>query len=215
MTRTTAGPILLTALVVICIIASMAMPSLRAAGRTMNARARRQWTTFRQWTTLRQRVAIGIGLFCTFSVLVLMQWWLAQWLTYQVAATFPTKEHFWIAVVLGKWPPDSIPYSSRNFWSALAVGIAVLLNVGFYAALFDLWRRVKKGSAMRMQLTTGLHVRDEIAKREIYQSQTFKSFSQSDQEKLEALVEDVFRRTDAEWRKIFVSPKAVDEIILD
>lgn len=68
---------------------------------------------------------------------------------------------------------------------------------------------------MRMQLATGLHVRDAIAKREIYQSPTFKSFSESDQEKLEALVEDVFRRADAEWREKFVSPKAIDEVTLD
>jgi hypothetical protein len=191
------------------------MSLLQAAGRALNVRVRRRRATFRQWTTLKQRVAIGIAIFSIFAVFVLMQWLLAQWLTYQAAATSSTKEHFWIAVILGRWSPASIPYSSRNFWSALAIGIAVLLNVGFYAALLDLWRRVKKESTMRMQLTTGLHIRDAIAKREIYESETFKSFSESDQEKLEALVEEVFRRADAEWRRTAVSPKAVDEITLD
>src|SRR6266404_2986533 len=208
MTRTTAGPILFVAFVIICIVVSMAV---QAGSR--NLRVRRQWTAFLQWITLR-RVAIGVTVSFFFSF-VLILWWLEQWLfTHQTAATLPSKAHFWIAVFLGKWPPASVPYSSRNFWSALAIGIAVLVNFGFYAVLLDLWRRVRKEATMRMQLTTSLNVRDAIAKREIYESQAFKSFSESDQEKLEALIEGAFRRTDAEWRKRFVSPEAIDEITL-
>jgi hypothetical protein len=196
MTRSTAGPILVTAFVVICIVVSMTAPVVRAI-----------W----QSTALR-RVAIAITVgFCS---VVLILWWAEQWFTYQAAGTSSTKAHFWIAVLLGKWPPAAIPYSSKNFWSAFALGIAILINFGFYAALLDLWRRVRKESTMRMQFSTGLSIRDEIAKREIYESQTFKSFSESDQEKLEALIEEVFPRADAEWRNRFVSPRTIDEIIL-
>jgi hypothetical protein len=81
MTRTTPGPLLITALVVICVAASMAMPQLQAAGCAMTARVR--------------RVALGIAV--AFSFLVLTQWRLAQWFFTPQAATNPaTKEHFWI-----------------------------------------------------------------------------------------------------------------------
>jgi hypothetical protein len=199
------GPILVTAFIIIGVVA------LDLVAQTV--RVRRQWTAFRQWIALR-RAAIGIiaSLFCSF---VLIFWWLEQWwFTSQAAASSSTKAHFWTAVLLGKWPPAAIPYPSKNFWSAFAIGIAVLVNFGFYAAVLDLWRRVRKESTMRMQFSTGLNIRDEIAKREIYESQTFKSFSESDQEKLEALIEEVFPRADAEWRRRFVSPRTIDEIIL-
>jgi hypothetical protein len=216
MTRTTAGPILFVALVVICIGASMVLPQLQVTGRAMNARVRRRWIAYRQWTTLRQRVVMGVAVFAVFIFLVLIQWWLAQWFfTYQEATKSATKEHFWIAVLLGKWPPASVPYSSRNFWSALAIGISVLLNVGFYVTLLDLWRRVKKEAAMRMQLTTGLHIRDEIAKAEIYQSKAFNSLSEGDQEIFEDLIEKAFDRADALWRKQFVPPNTdIDKLTL-
>jgi hypothetical protein len=128
---------------------------------------------------------------------------------------FCNKRAFWIAVLLGKWPPASIPYSSKNFWSALAIGIEVLLNVGFYAALLDLWRRVKKEATMRMQLTTGLHIRDEIAKAEIYKSKVFTSLSEGNQEALEELIEKAFDEADALWRKQFVPSNAdIDKVTL-
>jgi uncharacterized protein with von Willebrand factor type A (vWA) domain len=52
-----------------------------------------------------------------------------------------------------------------------------------------------------MKLTTGLHVRDAITKRQIYESRIFNSLSESDKGKLEALIEYAFRRGDAEWRR--------------
>jgi hypothetical protein len=62
---------------------------------------------------------------------------------------------------------------------------------------------------MRMQFGTSLTIRDALVKQEIYESQTFKSFSESDQEKLETLIEKAFPRADAEWRKRFVSPRTI------
>jgi hypothetical protein len=85
-----------------------------------------------------------------FFFLVLMHWRLEQWLTHQEAATTPTIEHFWIQVLLGKWQPNSVPFSSRSFLSSLAIGIAVILNLGVYAAVIDLWRRVRKDQAMKV-----------------------------------------------------------------
>jgi hypothetical protein len=212
MIRTTAGPIILVAFVVICIVVSMAVRSVQAASR--NLRIRRQWTVFRQWITL-SRVAIGVTVSVFISFLLIL-WWLEQWwFTPQKAAALPSKVHFWIAVVLGKWPPASVPYSSRNFWSAFAIGIAVLVNFGFYAVLVGLWRRLRKDATMRMQLTTGLHLRDEIAKTVILESPTFNSLSDGDQKKLEELIESAFDRADAVWRKQFVPPSAdIDKITL-
>lgn len=194
MTRTTAGPILVAAFVLIWIGVSVIALSVQAASPTM-----------------KRRVAIGVTVFLCF---VLILWWLEQSLTVQAAAPLP-QLHFWIAVFLAKWPPSSVPYSSRNFWSALAIGITVLLNVGLYATLLDLWRRVRKGTTMRMQLTTSLDVRDALAKAEIYESKTFHSLSEADQEKLEELIEGAFDRADAKWRTQFVPPHAdIEKITL-
>jgi hypothetical protein len=68
---------------------------------------------------------------------------------------------------------------------------------------------------MRMQLTTSLDVRDALAKAEIYESKTFHSLSEADQEKLEELIEGAFDRADAKWRKQFVPPHAdIEKITL-
>jgi hypothetical protein len=50
----------------------------------------------------------------------------------------PTRPHFWIQVLVGKWVPNSVPYASTSFAFSLSVVLAFVLNLGPFAATITL-----------------------------------------------------------------------------
>jgi hypothetical protein len=54
------------------------------------------------------------------------------------AAIAPTRPHFWIQVLVGKWVPNSVPYASTSFAFSLSVVLAFVLNLGPFAATITL-----------------------------------------------------------------------------